>query len=424
MTPTMSDDRPDALLSAPETRRFLNDFVKRRVNASDADDVVQTVLCDALQAARIPDTNTEMRRWLTGIARHKIADLHRKAGREQPSELPDIESPPAPVEERQMAEWAEEQAKQSKDAERTLRWMAREGEGEKLEQIAAEEKVEAATVRQRVSRMRRWMKERWLAELAAVAMLALAGFFVWRWLKTPSVEVVPEPIASGTPNKSPIERAVALRRGALEACKRAEFGPCLEQLDRAKELDPAGDSSPEVNEARQGAKKALETEKQGPSKVPQTNDGPTSDGPTSDGPTDNGPNNNNTLDKKGLDNQAPSLKSDGSIKGQKGPVPAPSAVPPNGQSTPTGTPSKTGPPSSKPSAPSKKKSLSSDPSGNFGSLDSSPGKPKAAPQANAAPQPQPPQPQAPQPQAPQPAQQAPEPQPQQQAQGSFSSSKK
>ncbi len=266
MTTTMPDERPVALLSAPETRRFLNDFVKRRVGASDVDDVVQTVLVDALSAQRIPDTESELRRWLTGIARHKIADLHRKAGREQPSELPDVETAPAPVEERLMAEWAEEQVQKSTDAARTLQWMAREGEGEKLEQIAAEEKIEAATVRQRVSRMRRWMKERWIAELAAVAAIAVLGFFVYRWLLRAPVEVVREPGPSASPELSPVERAVPIRRAALESCKRAEYQPCLEGLDRARDLDPAGDATEEVQGAREAAKKALDLEKQAPTK--------------------------------------------------------------------------------------------------------------------------------------------------------------
>jgi RNA polymerase sigma factor (sigma-70 family) len=280
----MPEPRSVNLLGAPETRRFLNDFVRRRVAESHVDDVVQTVLVNALEAPQIPSGESELRRWLTGIAKHKIADLHRKSGREQPSELPDIESAPPPVEERLMAEWAESQAKHSKDAERTLRWMAREGEGEKLEQIAAEEKIEAATVRQRVSRMRRWMKERWIAELAAVAALALLGVMIYRWLRAPAVEVVrdaPTAVPIG-----PIERAHELRRAALESCDKRLYRECLEGLDRAKELDPSGDGAPEVQGARAKAKKAIDA---APESAPKGR-APEDDGvPDDRAPNDAGP---------------------------------------------------------------------------------------------------------------------------------------
>src|SRR5580700_11017185 len=175
MSPAMSGEPltpATDTLGDPALRRSLADFVRRRVPASDVDDVVQTVLCDALAAPGRPADPAELRRWLLGIARHKVVDFHRRAHREPPTELPEIEASPAPIEARELVKWAEKEAGSSRDAQRTLAWMAREGEGEKLEAIAAEEQLPPARVRQRVSRMRRWMKERWAAELAAVAMLA------------------------------------------------------------------------------------------------------------------------------------------------------------------------------------------------------------------------------------------------------------
>jgi DNA-directed RNA polymerase specialized sigma24 family protein len=166
-------------LGDPALHRSLQDFVRRRVPASDVEDVVQTVLCDALANPGRPVDPTELRRWVLGIARHKVVDLHRRAHRELPAELPEIEDHPAPMEARALAGWAERQAGAARDAQKTLDWMAREGEGEKLEAIAAEEQVPAARVRQRVSRMRRWMKERWAAELAAVAMLSALAIAAW-----------------------------------------------------------------------------------------------------------------------------------------------------------------------------------------------------------------------------------------------------
>nr|AYM54514.1 hypothetical protein [Racemicystis crocea] len=259
-------------LADPALRRIVEDFVRRRVPASDVEDVVQTVLCDALAAERRPQDPKELTRWLLGIARHKVADAHRRAHREPPAELPDIEASPAPVEELALARWAEAQVKSSRDGEKTLTWMAREGEGESLEAIAAEEKVPAARVRQRVSRMRRWMKERWLAELTAAAIIAALAVVAWWIFRKPPEEANkdkprdPSPIPSIAPDvQSPLERARAMRQDALDKCERREWKPCLDGLDEARALDPEGDRAPEIGAARARAKAELESTPPAPS---------------------------------------------------------------------------------------------------------------------------------------------------------------
>jgi DNA-directed RNA polymerase specialized sigma24 family protein len=243
---------------------MLEQFVRRRVPGDDVEDLVQTVLCDALDAERIPRERAELRKWLVGIARHKVADYHRRSGRERPSELGDLEAEPPPVEERQMVEWAEQQAHSSRDARQTLEWMAREGEGEKLASIAAEAKLAPTQVRQRVSRMRRWMKERWLAELATAAAVLLLALMLWQWLRRPTTNpenIRPDEVASTKPPEpTPIERARALRAEAEQACQRSEWQPCLDRLDEARRLDPAGDASSDVTGLRERAQRALAPE--------------------------------------------------------------------------------------------------------------------------------------------------------------------
>jgi RNA polymerase sigma factor (sigma-70 family) len=259
-----SDPRPRTALGQPEFRKLLVDFVKRRVPPADVDDVVQTILCDALAAASPPEDRDELRKWLVGIARHKVADFHRKSKREAPIETPEQEAAPAPLEAREMVRWAEEQAASTRDARQTLEWMAREGEGEKLESIAEDEQLPAARVRQRVSRLRRWMKQRWLAELAAVAALALLAFIAYRILR-PKDEAPearpdhPELLPRPEPQpESPVERARALRAEARERCEAREWQPCIERLDQAKGLDPAGDAASDVQALRDEARRAQE----------------------------------------------------------------------------------------------------------------------------------------------------------------------
>ena len=272
-------------LGDPRLRKQLEEFVRRRVPSADVDDVVQTVLCDALAARERPEAAEELKRWLLGIARHKVVDHHRRAHREPPTELPDLEAAPPPVEERGLVTWAERVAGGSRDGEATLRWMAREGEGDKLETIAAEERVPAARVRQRVSRMRRWMKERWLAELAAVAALAVIAFFAWRWVSKPEdvpPEARPEKQApSGAPDsrdqqlEERLGKARDLRAEAMRRCGESAYQACLDGLDAAKALDPAGDSAPEVQGARDEAVRGLAPPPQPiPSDVPHTKAAP------------------------------------------------------------------------------------------------------------------------------------------------------
>jgi DNA-directed RNA polymerase specialized sigma24 family protein len=250
-------------LGDPALRRSLEDFVRRRVPAADVDDVVQTVLCDALAAEGRPRDPGELRRWLLGIARHKVADLHRRAHREPPAELPDLEANPPPVEARDLLRWADQQAGSTRDAKQTLDWMTREGDGEKLESIAASEQVPAARVRQRVSRMRRWMKERWAAELGAAAVIFTLALVAW-WLfrrpndDTPVAKPDHKPPPSATAlAPSPLEQARALRDKALDDCAQAAWGACLDGLDKARALDPEGDKAPRVGDARKRAEEAL-----------------------------------------------------------------------------------------------------------------------------------------------------------------------
>jgi RNA polymerase sigma factor (sigma-70 family) len=184
-------------LASRELRRLIEGLVRPRVPAADLDDVVQTVLCDALAAAELPDDEAALRNWIVSVTRHKIADFHRKRARHPTAELPDEVPGDAATEEpaeRDLARWAADQVAGSEEAQRTLAWMEREGGGEKLAHIAAEEKLPADQVRQRVSRLRRFMRQRWAAELAAVAMVIAALTWLWWHYRAPQPIAKPLPV--------------------------------------------------------------------------------------------------------------------------------------------------------------------------------------------------------------------------------------
>jgi DNA-directed RNA polymerase specialized sigma24 family protein len=264
-------------LASPEMRRLIERFVRRRVPAGDVDDIVQTVLCDALASQSVPDDDEQLRRWLMGITRHKVADFHRGGARGgRTEELGDHHPADAPpLEARAMARWAEKQTEGDDDAARTLDWMAREGGGEKLAHIAADAKVSPEVVRQRVSRMRRFMRDKWAAELAAVAVIVTAAVVLWLVLRKdePVAQPLPQPAPEHLEPDPRMEQARELRQGALRECERAEWQRCLAGLDEAAKLDPEGDRDDVVQDARREAAEAM-SQKKGPE---TKNDGPRTD---------------------------------------------------------------------------------------------------------------------------------------------------
>lgn len=91
------------------------------------------------------------------------------------------------------------------------------------------------------------------AKIGAVAGgLAAAAILAW-WLLRPSpLPIVPEPAKSvaPAPPASPLDLAAVLRADAYEACGRAQWATCARELDEARDLDPAGEETPEVRAAR------------------------------------------------------------------------------------------------------------------------------------------------------------------------------
>jgi RNA polymerase sigma factor (sigma-70 family) len=230
-------------------------MVRRRVPSAEVDDIVQATFTEALVSKTAPDEPDALRRWIFGVARNKVVDFHRRTKREAP---PSDDMPEIPAEDevahsdRDLLRWAEKELPSGKDAPKTLEWMLREGAGEKLEAIAASEKIPAPTVRQRVHRLRSLMKKKWAAEIALVAALGLGILLVWLWHRRR-----PEPIAEHPKILSPREMARELRQHGLDECDQGHFQTCIEMLDSAAQTDPDGDQDPRVQKARDDAKKAL-----------------------------------------------------------------------------------------------------------------------------------------------------------------------
>jgi DNA-directed RNA polymerase specialized sigma24 family protein len=200
-----------ARITDPALAANLSRFVGARIPESDVEDVVQATLSDALQAEAHPETDEDIVRWVYGICRHKVIDWFRKRKREIPSDLEEntAAADSAPTSALDLMRWARKELPAGKENEQTLEWMLREGAGEKLENIAAEENVPAPRVRQRVSRLRRYFKAKWAAQAAAMAALLLVGLAIFFALRGKKEEIAPRPEPSFEPSALPLPPPVA-----------------------------------------------------------------------------------------------------------------------------------------------------------------------------------------------------------------------
>lgn len=66
--------------------------------------------------------------------------------------------------------------------------------------------------------------------------------------------------ATSTQGPTAAEKALALRTAAFASCKESQWDWCEAQLDEASQLDPAGDTAPEVVTARKAIRKGHDDE--------------------------------------------------------------------------------------------------------------------------------------------------------------------
>jgi DNA-directed RNA polymerase specialized sigma24 family protein len=162
-------------IASPRTRSALHAYARRRGLHESADDVVQTVLCDALAAPAIPVEGEELPRWLNGIASHKVADEHRRRARWSGCEPPEASAEDSD-EARDLLRRIEGEVA-SPEERQALEWLVREHRGEALCEMARAEALAPDTLRQRVARFRRKLRARYLAPLAFLLALGTGTVF-------------------------------------------------------------------------------------------------------------------------------------------------------------------------------------------------------------------------------------------------------
>jgi hypothetical protein len=105
---------------------------------------------------------------------------------------------------------------------------------------------------------RRPIARRWVFSLAAALGVAVAGFFVGPlWLPAHPVGRPPGPQGMASDAAASANAAVEMRPAAFAECGIGHWQKCLQGLDRARDIDPAGDGQADVQWRRSAAQAAL-----------------------------------------------------------------------------------------------------------------------------------------------------------------------
>jgi len=172
-------------VALPHTQARLQAYVRRRGVLRDPEDVVQEVICDALAVQAVPGEPNDIPRLLNTIAKRRVADWYRKKRGQRGVEVVDLPTSRDP-EVRDLL--LRVNAGLKSEAERaTLSWLLREHAGESLKDIAHELSMDAQTLRQRVSRLRRHLRARYLGAVVLGLFVLLGAASLLESTRVPDV---------------------------------------------------------------------------------------------------------------------------------------------------------------------------------------------------------------------------------------------
>jgi RNA polymerase sigma factor (sigma-70 family) len=154
-TPSMTDRNRDITATVRRERSRLANFIRRRVgDPTDAEDILQDVFHEFVEAYRLPEPIEQASAWLFQVARHRIVDRFRKkkelplhdiGGDPEPDDaelrldlvLPSLEAGPEAAYARQLLLNALEQALAELPENQREVFVAHELEGSSFKDIAA-----------------------------------------------------------------------------------------------------------------------------------------------------------------------------------------------------------------------------------------------------------------------------------------------
>jgi DNA-directed RNA polymerase specialized sigma24 family protein len=255
-------------IATPAVRAKILAAIGRKLQPADRDDVMQRTYIRLFALLdRLPEGDEELL-GLVGVVTHgQVVDQHRRTtvrdGRlVEESEAADVEESPEVATPEQSVEWkalydlAERAANDGLIPPESLGWAERLARGDTYEQIGADEGLPAATVRKRMERVRKILRERW-REATGLTGAILGVVLLFFWLRRP-VEpgivpeaYVPQPSVTAAPAEETAEQKMARFTSQAQAlCDRHEFDDCEAVLDEAKDIDTRNEDRPEVIKMR------------------------------------------------------------------------------------------------------------------------------------------------------------------------------
>jgi DNA-directed RNA polymerase specialized sigma24 family protein len=232
-----------------------------------ADDVTNEAWIDAWKAKSWPENETRpLYPWLCGYAkiskRRHVKSMTRRARVEATEDMGVFPSPDNTRSDeyrdaaRAMKLVTEQGGASDADAAEMLR--AKLEDGKTFKESAEERGIAEDTVDKRVRRLLLKVRKHLLESGSATAVV-LAFLFLFIQVRTEKPRVADRlPLIPA--QLAPLPRlptAAELRLRGLAQCDQGHFVPCLRLLDRAKKLDPAGETAPAIVGARDHAAKGM-----------------------------------------------------------------------------------------------------------------------------------------------------------------------
>lgn len=239
-----------ALLNDRAMHRYIRAIARARgVPFQDVDDMLGTVIAEAMVAPDLPlDDPEQTRKFLGAVTRRRCVDeaRRRKRARKRSDEIVDDEredSAAPKADDVLMLERVIEYMYATFPAKHVEWVRAYLAAGETAEEIAQREKVAAGYVRARISKIRAAV-----AKVTATVVAVIAGLFFGPSVRLPQ----PTPDTTQWSSIAPKPRTVAprppqaypLRLKAWKECRFENWSECLGYFEQADTIDPAG-ASPE-----------------------------------------------------------------------------------------------------------------------------------------------------------------------------------
>lgn len=268
--------------NSSKLRGDLHDHVCRvyRLNEFDADDVLQLAYIKAEARSDWPALEEKMLPWLKTFAFFARLTFRRNEARRrkvvrpvaEPEGVHEVDDDPYETRAAEFHATAERMAAEDPKDAKSYAMLSQRFEGVPISAVAAtfamkEPAVYANTNRFAV-RVGARMLERGAGYASAVAIAIAVICLILRsflYKPPPVIALVPAPSESeplpAMQTKPPV--ATLLRKQAQKAFEAKAYKPCLDLLDRARDLDPDGDQDPKIDQMRNDAQRALQKSPKG-----------------------------------------------------------------------------------------------------------------------------------------------------------------